>query len=67
MKTSIEIPTFLMQETREKSKATTNRKAVIIAMTEYVRREKLKEAVNLLGTFTGLPSVAELQKSRRKR
>lgn len=67
MKTSMDIPEDLLREARAQSGASTNRKAVVIALSEYVRRNKLKDAIQLLGTFTDLPETDSVRKQRRKR
>ncbi len=63
----MDIPEDLLREAREQSGASTNRKAVVIALTEYVRRKKLKDATALLGTFSGLPNADEIRRQRQKR
>jgi Arc/MetJ family transcription regulator len=67
MKTSMDIPAELLSEARKQSGASTNRKAVIIALSDYVRRQKLKGAVHLLGTFIDLPDIQTVVATRRRR
>jgi len=63
----MDIPADLLSETRKQTGASTNRKAVIIALSDYVRRQKLRRAVDLLGTFIDLPDVKTVVATRQQR
>ena len=63
----MDIPEDLLREAKAQSGASTNRKAVVIALSEYVRRKKLKEAIHLLGSFTELSKTDSVRKQRKKR
>ena len=61
MKTTIDIPDRLLNEAMELTKAKTKREAVVVAMSEYVRRERMASLTKYAGTFTTLMSNEEIE------
>ena len=64
MKTSIDIPEKVLDETLRYSGADTKRAAIITAMEDYVRRKKMAELIKYQGTCTEMMTVEELQRLR---
>ena len=64
MKTTIDIPDSIMEDSMKITGKLTKREAVVTAMTEFVRRKKLELLADQLGSFDGILSNEELNKLR---
>lgn len=67
MKTSIDIPEDVMKDALRLTRAKTKRDAVVGAMQEYIRREKMAKLVQHLGTFENFMTPEELMDMRMER
>ncbi|NWG12172.1 MAG: type II toxin-antitoxin system VapB family antitoxin [Acidobacteria bacterium] len=75
MKTTIDIPESELQDTMKYAKARTKREAVLAALTDYNRRQRMAELVRFSGTSdtlmdnTAMEALDDacLRKSRRTR
>jgi hypothetical protein len=67
MKTTIDIPDMVMEETAAFSGAKTKREAILIAMEEYNHRHKVAEVVKLFGTFRSIMSNDEIEALEEER
>ena len=64
MKTTIDIPKVILEDAMRFSGAATNREAVVTAMADYVRRQKMAELTRHLGSCADLVAPAELEQLR---
>ncbi|HZZ41504.1 MAG TPA: type II toxin-antitoxin system VapB family antitoxin [Tepidisphaeraceae bacterium] len=64
MKTSIDIPDKVLKEAMRHTKSSTKRDAVVKAMEEFNRRERMAALVKHLGTFEDFMTLEELMKMR---
>lgn len=64
MKTTIDIPDSIMEDSMKITRKPTKKEAVVTAMTEFVRRKKLELLADQLGSFDGIFSNEELNKLR---
>ncbi|HMO26140.1 MAG TPA: type II toxin-antitoxin system VapB family antitoxin [Tepidisphaeraceae bacterium] len=67
MKTTVDIPDDVLKEAMALTQASSKRDAIVGAMREFIRRERAKEAVKLLGTFKTVISSEELEERRSAR
>jgi Arc/MetJ family transcription regulator len=67
MKTTVDIPENVMKDALRLTRAKTKRDAVVGAMQEYIRREKLAKLVKHLGTFDTFMTQEELTDMRLER
>ena len=67
MKTTVDIPENVMKDALRLTRAKTKRDAVVGAMQEYIRREKLAKLVKHLGTFDKFMTQEELMDMRLER
>jgi len=67
MKTTIDIPDDVLDEAMRLTRASTKRDAVVGAMQEYIRREKLAAIIKHFGTFKDLMTQEELMDMRWER
>ncbi|MGH7214194.1 MAG: type II toxin-antitoxin system VapB family antitoxin, partial [Tepidisphaeraceae bacterium] len=67
VKTTIDIPDDVMKDAMKLTKASTKRDAVVRAMREYIRREKLAKLVRHFGTFKDFMTQEELREMREER
>ena len=64
MKTTVDIPSSVLEEAIRHANARTKREAILLAVAEFNRRRRLAEVVQKFGTFDGFPSSEELARSR---
>ena len=64
MKTTIDIPDAVLEDAMTFSKAKTKRAAVLTAIQDYNRRQRMARLTRHLGTCMGMVSIADLEKSR---
>lgn len=67
MKTTIDIPKEELEELIRQTKAKTKKEAVIKAIREYNRRQRLARVAQILGTFEDFISPEELQRMRKEK
>ena len=67
MKTTVDIPENVMKDALRLTRAKTKRDAVVGAMQEYIRREKLAKLAKHLGTFDTFMTQEELMDMRLER
>jgi hypothetical protein len=67
MKTTVDIPENVMKDALRLTRAKTKRDAVVGAMQEFIRREKLAKLVKHLGTFDTFMTQEELMDMRFER
>lgn len=69
MKTTIDIPDSLMKDAMRITKAATKRAAVVSAMEEIVRRDKVEKVISMMGksdTFMTLDELMDMRMERGK-
>lgn len=66
MKTTLDIPDEELRDVIRFTGATTKRAAVVEAVSDYNRRQRLKALAKQLGTFEGFPSPEELAAKREE-
>ena len=64
MKTTLDIPDKELRDVMKHTRAKTKREAVVIAITEYNRRQRVEEINQMMGTLEGFITLKELQKLR---
>ena len=64
MKTTIDIPSDILQEVLANTGAKTKREAILTAVVEFNRRRRLAKLANRFGSFEGFISNDELTKLR---
>jgi hypothetical protein len=64
MKTTVDIPEKTLKETIKHSKAKTKREAIVTAMDEYNRSQRVKRILGFLGKMDGIMTQAELRRMR---
>ena len=67
MKTTVDIPNDELADAMRFTKAKTKRQAIVTAITDFNRRQRVAALVKHAGTFENLVTVPELQRLRRKR
>ena len=65
MKTTIDIPEEELQEVIRLTGASTKKQAVLEAIRDYARRQRLSEATKILGTFEEFMTAEELESQRQ--
>lgn len=65
MKTTVDIPDNELRDAMGYSGAKTKKEAIITALTDYNRRQRLTQLAEKLGTFEHMISVDELNVLRR--
>jgi Arc/MetJ family transcription regulator len=66
MKTTIDIPQDALSDVIKFTGAKTKREAILIAVREYNRRQRMARLTRFLGTCKELMSVEELEKLRKE-
>lgn len=61
MKTTIDIPEKLLKEAIRFTKAKTKKEAIVRAVEDYIRREKMAGLVKYSGTFTSMMTNEEIE------
>jgi Arc/MetJ family transcription regulator len=64
MKTTIDIPDKELRDVIKNTRAKTKREAVVKAIAEYNRRQRVEELNRMMGTLGGFITLEELQKLR---
>ena len=64
MKTTIDIPDDLLKRVVKRTHAKTKRQAVVTALEEYDRRERMADLVKHFGTFKNFMNLDELMELR---
>ena len=64
MKTTVDIPDDVLEEAIQLTQAKTKRDAIVGAMQEYIRREKMSALVKHLGTFEDFMTPEDLADMR---
>jgi hypothetical protein len=64
MKTTVDIPEKEMKELMKYTKARTKKEAILEAVRDFNRRQKLKKLADMLGTFEDIITLEELEKMR---
>ena len=64
MKTTVDIPEKVLKDAIKFTGAKTKREAVVLAMTEFNRRQQLAELFDMCGTLDGFMTQDELRKMR---
>ena len=64
MKTTIDIPDKVLREAIRHSKAATKREAVLTALEDYNRRQRMASLARHFGTFEKFMTLEELMKMR---
>ena len=64
MKTTVDIPEKVLKDAIKFTGAKTKRDAIVLAMTEFNRRQQLEELFNMCGTLDGFMTQDELRKMR---
>lgn len=67
VKTTIDIPVDALEEAMRHSGAKTKREAVVTAIREYNRRQRVARLIARFGTFDGVMTQAELRRMREDR
>jgi Arc/MetJ family transcription regulator len=67
MKTTVDIPTEALEEAMRHSGAKTKREAVVTAIRDYNRRQRVARLIARFGTFDGVMTQAELRRMREVR
>ncbi len=70
MKTTVDIPEAVLKEAMRHTRAATKREAVVKAMQEFNRRERLTRLADELGksdTFMSLEELMELREQDKRR
>ena len=66
MKTTVDIPEKVLSEAVRHTRAATKREAIVTAMEDFNRRQRMAELVKHAGTCDRLMTVEELQRQRRR-
>jgi Arc/MetJ family transcription regulator len=66
MKTTVDIPDDVLQETMRHTGAKTKREAVVIALAEFNRRRRLRSLTERFGTLNGFMTQEGLQRMREE-
>lgn len=61
MKTTIDIPDSVMEETVAYSRATTKREAILTAMEEYNHRHRVADVMKIFGSFNDMSTNDEIE------
>jgi len=64
MKTTVDIPENILKDAIKFTGAKTKRDAIVLAMTEFNRRQQLEELFEMCGTLDGFMTQDELRKMR---
>ncbi len=67
MKTSVDIPEEALAEAIRHSGAKTKKEAIVTAIVDYNRRRRVARLAARFGTFDGMMTQEELQRSRENR
>lgn len=67
MKTTIDIPDIVLEEAIRHTGAKTKKDAVVSAIKEYNRRQRLAELTAVLGTFQDFMTQDDLVEMRKER
>jgi Arc/MetJ family transcription regulator len=66
VKTTIDIPEEELEDAMRFTRARTKREAVVTAIVDFNRRRRMAELARRAGSCSGLTSVEELQRLRRR-
>ena len=64
MRTSMDIPSELLEEAKKIGGTKTKTQAVILALSEFIQRRKLKDLLDLKGTMDSTYDYKSLRKKR---
>jgi hypothetical protein len=64
MKTTVDIPEKTLKEAIKFSKAKTKREAIVTALDEYNRRQRVERIIKKFGTMDGIMTQEQLRKMR---
>ena len=64
MKTTVDIPEKELKELMKYTKAKTKKEAILEAVRDFNRRQKLKKLADMLGTFEDIITLEELAQMR---
>ena len=64
MKTTIDIPEETLRDAVKFSKAKTKREAILTALNEYNRRQRVEKLIKKFGTMDGIMTQEQLRKMR---
>jgi Arc/MetJ family transcription regulator len=67
MTTTVDIPDDILNEAKRLTKTTSERDAIVSAMREYIRREKVEALLKVLGTSETFMTQEELMDMRHER
>ena len=65
VKTTLDIPESVLQETVRLTGARTEQEAVVIALSEFNRRRRLQALVEKFGTLEGFMTAEDLRQTRQ--
>jgi len=66
MKTTVDIPDSDLADLLRTTAARTKREAIVTAIREYNRKQKLAEIARTLGTFSDFMTIDELKQRRQE-
>lgn len=66
MKTTVDIPDKELEDAMKFTRAKTKREAIVTAIAEFNRRERMAEIVKYSGSSSSMITVAKLKKLRRR-
>ena len=64
MKTTVDIPDKTLKDAVKFSKAKTKRAAILTALNEYNRRQRVEKLIKKFGTMDGIMTQEQLRKMR---
>ncbi len=66
MKTTVDIPDQELRDVMKNTKAKTKREAIVKAVAEFNRRERVERLIAKFGTMDGIMTQEDLKKMREK-
>jgi hypothetical protein len=66
MKTTIDIPDQELKDVMKNTRAKTKREAIVRAVAEFNRRERVERMIQKFGTMDGIMTQEELRKMREE-
>ena len=67
MKTTLDIPAELLEDVMRESKCSTKKDAVLLALNEYLAKQKLSKIASQFGTFSGFADPGAFEAMREER
>jgi hypothetical protein len=67
MRTTVDIPDQLLRDVQEMTGAATRRDALIQALEDYIRRQRIQRVIDVAGTLEFDVDIRELRNRDRKR